>query len=149
MKARVKNLPAIPVLISLALGGTVPLSAQAVQYNSMGKRDPFLNLLQVTQRPEPPRFPAPPPLEQRPPGLAGLLIAEVTVTGIAQGVGSRIALLKGIDGATYFAKEGTKLFDGYVESISTDAVIFVREQVDTRGRKKVTKVHKELQIENR
>ncbi|GAB4233963.1 MAG: hypothetical protein Kow00109_06840 [Acidobacteriota bacterium] len=149
MRSRVSKLSACAVLFSLAVGGTAPLWGQAVKYDSMGKRDPFLNLLQVTQRPEPPRFPAPPPLEQRPPGLAGLLIAEVTVTGIAQGVGSRIALLKGIDGATYFAKEGTKLFDGYVESISTDAVVFVREQVDTRGRKKVTKVHKELQIENR
>jgi hypothetical protein len=81
--------------------------------------------------------------------LAGLLIAEVTVIGMAQGVGSRIALLKGIDGATYFAKEGTKLFDGYIETITADEVVFVREQVDTRGQKKITNVHKELQMENR
>lgn len=146
IKAWTQTGTATAVILCLSVG---PLFAQGVRYDSQGKRDPFLNLLQVSTRPEPPRFPAPPPLEQRPPGLAGLLIAEVTVIGMAQGVGSRIALLKGIDGATYFAKEGTKLFDGYIETITADEVVFVREQVDTRGQKKITNVHKELQMENR
>ena len=145
----------VPHVILAALLGLLVFSltggaaAQGIQYDNQGKRDPFLNLLQINQKPEPARIVGPPPLDQRPPGLAGLLVAEVSLTGVAAGSGSVIALLKGIDGVSYFAREGTKLFDGYVESVSEEEIVFVREQVDTRGNKRVTRVRKQIQTEER
>lgn len=123
--------------------------AQGVAYDSQGKRDPFLNLQATTTRPPAPRIPAPPPLDQRPPGLAGLLIAEVTVVGTARGSGTEIVMLKGIDEITYFARGSTKLFDGYVEKVTEDEVVFVRVQVDTAGSEKTTRVTKRTQTEER
>jgi hypothetical protein len=76
-------------------------------------------------------------------------VAEVTVTGVAKGPTSQIAVLRGIDDISYFAKEGTKLFDGYIEGIQGETVIFVREQVDTRGNKKITRITKQMQTEDR
>ena len=71
-----------------------------------------------------------PPLSQRPPGLAGLLIAEVTVSGTAGNRNTHLVILKGIDGETYIANEGTKLYDGYVRSISSIEVVFVRKGLE-------------------
>lgn len=121
--------------------------AQAQQYDSKGKRDPFVSLRNL-QQDEAPRILEPPPLEKRPPGLSGLLISEVNVTGMAANNTARIVILKGTDSFTYFAREGSKLFDGYLAEISTDRVTFVRELVDTRGNKKTTRVVKRLYTED-
>jgi hypothetical protein len=123
--------------------------AQGVAYDAQGKPDPFVNLRLLHRRPEPPRFLAPPALDERPPGLAGLLVGEVTVTGTAQGPQSTLVILRGIDDISYFAREGSKLFDGFIEEVSGDEVVFVREQVDTRGNKRVTRVKKRMQTEDR
>ena len=134
-------------LLCLAIGGTA--FAQGIKFESLGKRDPFQSLLSVTKRPEPAKVLAPPPLEKRPPGLAGLLVSEVTLTGTAKSPGSHIAILHGIDNTSYFAREGTKLYNGYVEKITDDEVVFVREQVDTEGKKTISRVTKQIQTENR
>jgi hypothetical protein len=138
----------MPALVLMMTSVAVCL-AQGVDYDSQGKRDPFLNLLNVTKRAEPARVLAPPPLNERPPGLAGLLISEVTLTGTAQTGDSQIVILRGIDDMSYFAKEQSKLFDGYIESVTRDQVVFLREQVDTRGQKRTSKVTKQLQVEDR
>lgn len=141
-----KTVPALTVsLLCLALCSTA--FAQGIQFDSQGKRDPFESLLSAKKRPEPVRVLAPPPLEQRPPGLAGLLVSEVTLTGTAESPGSHIAILRGIDNTSYFAREGTKLYNGYVEKITDDEVVFVREQVDTQGKKTISRVTKQIQTE--
>jgi hypothetical protein len=113
-------------------------------YNSQGKRDPFAPLIakqaeRVVQ--------GPPPLEKRPPGLAGLLISEVTVAGTAGNPHERIVILKGIDKYTYLARNGSKLFDGVLTEITSQEVTFSREVVDVRGNKHVSKVVKRLYTE--
>ena len=140
---------ALAALTTVLLWSCSGIVAQGIKYNNDGKRDPFVSLMKVGKRVEPPRVLAPPPLDQRPPGLAGLLVAEVTVTGVAKGPTSQIAVLRGIDDVSYFAKEGTKLFDGYIEGIQGETVIFVREQVDTQGNKKITRITKQMQTEDR
>lgn len=137
------------VLLGIAWLWTGHAAGQTVLYDSHGKRDPFLDLKSTSTRPQPPRVPAPPPLEKRPPGLAGLLIAEVTVTGTASGSGTQIVILKGIDEVSYFAREGTKLFDGFLETIAGDEVVFVQIQTDTRGTERKAKVTKRTQTEER
>jgi Tfp pilus assembly protein PilP len=143
-----KPMPALATsLLCLILCGTA--FAQGIKYDSHGKRDPFQSLLNSVKRPEPAKVLAPPPLEKRPPGLAGLLVSEVTLTGTAKSPGSHIAILRGIDNVSYFAREGTKLYNGYVEKITDADVVFVREQVDTTGKKTISRVTKQIQTENR
>ena len=149
MNQRLANPIALATVASVLLLGSSGIFAQGIKYDNEGKRDPFMSLLKVAKRTEPAKILAPPPLDQRPPGLAGLLVAEVTVTGVAKGPNAQMAVLRGIDDISYFAKEGTKLFDGYIEAIHGDTVIFVREQVDTRGNKKITRITKQMQTEDR
>lgn len=133
------------MLLSLA-GASHWVRAQ--DYNSKGKRDPFLNL--GLRKEEAPKVaePAPPPLQQRPAGLAGLLVSEVSVAGTASNKSTKIVILKGADNFTYFARVGSKLYDGYLEDISGDQVTFVREVVDAQGHKRITRVVKRLYTED-
>ncbi|MBI4446144.1 MAG: hypothetical protein HY645_09550 [Acidobacteria bacterium] len=134
----------IVALISflLASGSTL-----AQEYNPKGKRDPFLNLHEITRQ-ETPRIVEPPPLEKRPTGLNGLLISEVAVSGLASNSAATLVILKGLDKFTYFARVGTKLYDGYLESISPTRVVFIREVSDTRGNKQRSRVIKRLYSED-
>lgn len=88
-------------LVALFLQTAVHLQGQ--QFRSLGKRDPFLNLTRVMQKEEPTLVT--PPLAQRPPGLPGLLVSEVIVTGMAVGEVSKVVLLRGVDNFTYLAHE--------------------------------------------
>jgi hypothetical protein len=91
----------------------------------------------------------PPSLDKRPPGLPGLMISEVTVTGVAGTQQERVAILKGIDNASYLARKGSKLYDGYLSVISPEEVVFVREMIDEHGAKKTVKVVKRLYTEDK
>jgi hypothetical protein len=146
MRVRTTAVSLITLCGSILMMGQGVLLAQ--EYNSRGKRDPFVSLLNVSQE-ETVRIVPPPPLDQRPPGLPGLLVSEVTVAGIAAGPGSQLVVLKGIDGASYLSREGTKLFDGFLEEVSADRVVFIQEQEDTRGQKRSTRIVKKLYSEER
>src|SRR4030042_1700983 len=80
-------------------------------YNSQGKRDPFDGPKSDTIANT---IYTPPSLDKRPPGLPGLLIAEVTVTGVAGSQQENVAILKGIDNMSYLARKGSKLYDGFL-----------------------------------
>jgi len=142
-------------LLSLILATSIFLSlsavahGQGIKYDSLAKRDPFISLMKKEEKSDAAEMVLPPPLESRPPGLAGLLISEVTVSGMATGAAREMVILRGIDESTYFASEGTKLFDGYLEKVTGDQVMFKREQVDTRGKKRVSSVVKRIQTEDR
>jgi hypothetical protein len=137
----------VMILLLILVLFMVTVCAQ-VRFDPQGKRDPFVSLLKKEKVIEVAQILPPPPLEERPPGLAGLLISEVTVTGTASSSETQMAILLGIDGMTYFAQEGTKLFDGYLERISPEEVIFLHQQEDTRGKKRVSKVTKRIQTED-
>jgi len=115
-------------------------------YNSQGKRDPFDSPKSDTIANT---IYTPPSLDKRPPGLPGLLIAEVTVTGVAGTQQERVVILKGIDNASYLARKGSKLYDGYLLSISPEEVVFVREMIDEHGAKKTVRVVKRLYTEDK
>ena len=133
-------------LIVLGALLAVAAGAMAQDYDRKGKRDPFVNPLQANQKLAP-RILPPPPFAQRPPGLSGLLISEVTVVGTAASDVRRIAILRGTDKFTYIAREGTRLFDGFLETITSDEVTFIREVFDTAGNKTTSKVLKRYYTE--
>ena len=123
----------------------LPLELLAQVYNPRGKRDPFINLQEIFRQQQPQVFiPELPPLSERPLGLVGLAISEVTVTGVAIGEGRRVVILKGVDGFTYLAREENKLFDGYVFEISEEEVVFIQEVLDPRGGRETLRVVKRL-----
>ncbi len=105
-------------LIALVCSLGLPLELLAQVYNPRGKRDPFIDLQDLFRQQQPQVFiPELPPLSERPLGLVGMAISEVTVTGVAVGEGNRVVILKGVDGFTYLAREENKLFDGYIFEI--------------------------------
>lgn len=134
------------VFLLLLLGSSGTMSAE--DYIAGGKRDPFRSLLKLKSI-APVEVVQPPPLAQRPPGLAGLLISEVTVTGTASNNTKNLVILRGIDEASYIAGADSKLFDGFLKEITEDQVVFVREVVDTRGNRKKSEVIKHLYTEDR
>jgi len=123
----------------------LPLELLAQVYNPRGKRDPFVNLQELFRQEQPQVFiPELPPLSERPLGLVGLAISEVTVTGVAVGEGNRVVILRGVDGFTYLAREENKLFDGYIMDISEEEVVFIQEVLDPRGTRDTLRVVKRL-----
>ncbi len=123
----------------------LPLELVAQVYNPRGRRDPFINLQELFRQEQPRVFiPELPPLSERPLGLVGLAISEVTVTGVAVAEDNRVVILRGIDGFTYMAREENKLFDGYVFEISHEEVVFIQEVLDPRGGRETLRVVKRL-----
>ena len=132
-------------LIVLVCSLGLPLELVAQVYNPRGKRDPFINLQELFRQEQPRVFiPELPPLSERPLGLVGLAISEVTVTGVAVAEDNRVVILRGIDGFTYMAREENKLFDGYVFEISEEEVVFIQEVLDPRGGRETLRVVKRL-----
>ncbi|MCH8321195.1 MAG: hypothetical protein IH790_09595 [Acidobacteria bacterium] len=123
----------------------LPLELLAQVYNPRGKRDPFIDLQELFRQEQPRVFiPELPPLSERPLGLVGLAISEVTVTGVAMAEDNRVVILKGVDSFTYLAREENKLFDGYVFEISNEEVVFIQEVLDPRGSRETLRVVKRL-----
>jgi hypothetical protein len=132
-------------LVGLVCSLGLPLELFAQVYNPRGKRDPFINLQEIFRQEQPQVFiPELPPLSERPLGLVGLAISEVTVTGVAVGEGRRVVILRGVDDFTYLAREENKLFDGYVFEISEEELVFIQEVLDPRGGRETLRVVKRL-----
>lgn len=102
------------------------------------KRDPFKNLLAKGGEggeggPE------------RPPGKRGLVIAELVVNGIVATPTENIAVVSmpGRNRA-YFLRQRDELFNGYVERITGDGVVFKEQSTDAFGRVFEKEVVKEI-----
>ena len=91
-------------------------------YDPEGRRDPFLSLL---GRGNDPRTSG-----ARPPGVAGMLIGDVTVKGILRDRSGFVAMIQSADSKTYIVRTGDRLFDGTVKSILQDKVIFSQDVND-------------------
>ena len=93
--------------------------ARVWAYDPEGRRDPFVSLLDREIDPR--------PSGERPGGLAGLRVSEVSLRGLVSAEGQHLAVLEGPDRKTYILRGGEKLFDGFVKLISADWVVFVVE----------------------
>lgn len=89
-------------------------------YSPQGRRDPFVSWLR----------PVGPGQSDKPkrPGLAGMLINEVSLKGIVKDAKGYTAMLLGPDGKSYFAKSGESLYDGEIIGIDGNSVTF-RQQI--------------------
>jgi hypothetical protein len=99
------------------------LAGRQFSYDPGGRRDPFRSLFdEVAMRKSGPR----------PRGAAGMLVAELDLTGIVRDSrGGNIAVVTGTDNKGYFLHVGDDVYDGSVIAIdpAVGAVTF-RQQVD-------------------
>jgi type IV pilus assembly protein PilP len=152
-------------IAAIALGTAPPLSAQAPQpkgnpppvaapappqgqpqpaspapggfaYDPQGRRDPFVSLL---LRGNDPRATV-----NRPPGLPGVLIGELTVKGIVRDRSGFIAMVQAPDNKTYIVRPGEKLMDGSVKSITPDTVVFSQDVSDPLSPVKQREIRKSV-----
>lgn len=102
-------------------------------YDAKGRRDPFRSLVSG-------------PVDERlrPPGLAGMLIQEVSLRGIVKTGSGFIAMIQGTDNKSYFARVGERLYDGSIDFIVQDKVVFRQEINDPLRIEKFQKVEKSL-----
>jgi hypothetical protein len=105
------------------------------RYESRGRRDPFISLALGVDVLSP---------DVRPPGLAGMLIQEVSLRGIVKTVDGYIALIQGTDNKSYFARSGERLYDGNIQSIDDARVVFRQEINDPLRIEKFQTVDKTL-----
>jgi glucose/arabinose dehydrogenase len=119
---------------------TAPVSAQKPSAGTeqttpppAAHRDPFLSLLAMRK--------AGPPL---PPGKAGLVIAQIRVDGIVKSQTGMIAVVSNPQQRVYFVREGDRLYDGEVEKISLEGVIFRESSKDAFGKPVEREVSKRL-----
>jgi Tfp pilus assembly protein PilP len=110
--------------------------AEAYSYNTEGRRDPFVSLL---QRGFDLRGPA-----NRPEGLAGLLIGEIMIKGIVKTPRGFVAMLQAPDSKTFIVHANERLFDGTIKAITDDAVVFSQEVNDPLSLVKQREVRKPL-----
>jgi len=105
------------------------------RYESRGRRDPFVSLALGIDVLSP---------DVRPPGLAGMLIQEVSLRGIVKTVDGYIAMIQGTDNKSYFARHGERLYDGNIQSIDDARVVFRQEINDPLRIEKFQTVEKTL-----
>jgi hypothetical protein len=88
-------------------------------YESAGRRDPFVSLV---------RRGADTGASNRPKGLPGLPIGEITVKGIVRDRSGFIAMVQGPDTKqTFIIRSGERLMDGTVKAITADGVVFSQD----------------------
>ena len=105
-------------------------------YVAAGRRDPFASLLvQIGALMAP---------SVRPAGVAGLLVSEAELKGIAAASGRWHAMVIGANQRAYFIEVGTQLYDGHVVDIRAGEVIFEQVVSDTSGARRTREVTKRL-----
>lgn len=118
----------VPEGIELVEGGDY-------RYDSRGRRDPFVSLALGLNILAP---------EVRPPGLSGMLIQEVSLHGIVKTSEGFIAMIQGTDNKSYFARAGERLYDGTIDSIDSEKVVFLQEINDPLRIEKFHRIEKSL-----
>lgn len=106
-------------------------------YDPGDRRDPFKSLLSQQQ--------VDLPRGQRPEGIPGLLIDEITLTGVIQTAQGFIAQVQAADKEkSFLLKVGDQLYDGDVVSISKGEVVFKKIVNDPTRLKPFMEVVKKL-----
>jgi hypothetical protein len=107
-------------------------------YDPAGRRDPFRSLIDNLPGEEPPDA------AERPPGLPGMLVEELTLQGIIQTPGGILAFVQGRDNLSYIIRPGTKLYNGEVLEIQPRKVIFRQQTNDPKQLKPYQDIVREI-----
>jgi Tfp pilus assembly protein PilP len=126
-----------------AQGGTPPSASPSepvtgYSYDPAGRRDPFISL--VRRGNEGARNES----GERPAGLGGIAVSELTLRGTMQAREGFVALVQGPDQKTYIVKPGDRLFDGTIRAITSNAMVLMQEVNDPLSLDKQREVRKVL-----
>ena len=105
-------------------------------YDPQGRRDPF-----VDPRPSGDGDPG---VVDRPRGLAGVRVAELTLRGLVLAGGRRLGVLEAPGGRTYVVRGGERLLDGVVRVVTRETVVFEEAARDAAARGAGREVRKVL-----
>jgi Tfp pilus assembly protein PilP len=134
---------AAPAPATATPAGAVPvtpaLQAQGFSYNPEGRRDPFVNMLRRGSGMDTSSSSGP-----RPAGLKGLATGEVTLKGTMASQGAYVGILQGSDARTYVVRQGERLFDGTIRSITADALVILQQVNDPLTKETNREVRKVL-----
>jgi hypothetical protein len=128
---KAKTSPAAPMKAGSAVASKPAGQAPAA---ATGHRDPFESLLNVSKEKG----------ANLPPGKAGLVIASIRVDGAIKSQSGMIAVVSNPEQRTYFVREGDRLYDGEVEKINLDGVVFRESTKDAFGKPVEREVTKRL-----
>jgi Tfp pilus assembly protein PilP len=132
--------PGLSEISELLQGEDAVLSGEGVTYDPEERRDPFKSLLVANEQTEQKRV--------RPPGIPGLMIDELQITGIFRKAGGFLAQVQSANKErSYLLKPGDQLFDGDVVSISPNQVVFKQIVQDPTALKPFREVVKTLRPE--
>jgi type IV pilus assembly protein PilP len=124
-----------PAAAAPTQSSAAPAAPQSYSYDPQGRRDPFQSLLA--------RGADPKSVANRPSGVPGLLISEVTVKGIVRDRSGFIAMIQGPDSnKTFTVRTGERLMDGSVKAITADGVVFSQDVNDPLSMVKQKEVRK-------
>ena len=91
-------------------------------YNPEGRRDPFVSVIEEFWYKK---------KGPRPKGIAGMLISEIDLVGIAKDPAGNIAFFHGSDNKGYFLRAGDEVYDGKLMKIDEAAgTATFRQQMD-------------------
>ena len=110
-------------------------------YDPQGRRDPFLSLRGTGTNMS--------STQNRPPGLAGVTVSELTLRGIVRSGNEFVALATSPDGRTFQLRRNDRLYDGAVKQIVLDAVVFVQEVNDPLSLVKQREIRKTMKTGDR
>jgi Tfp pilus assembly protein PilP len=113
-------------------------SVTGYTYDPAGRRDPFISLVRRGNEN------ASNETGERPAGLAGIGVGELTLKGTMQAREGYVALVHGPDLKTYIVKPGDKLFDGTIRAITSNAMVLMQDINDPLSLDKQREVRKVL-----
>jgi Tfp pilus assembly protein PilP len=100
--------------------------AQTAKVSAPTRRDPFEPLVSRQRGTAIP--------ENLPPGPAGLVVASLRVDGVVRSPSGMLAVVTSPQNRVYFVREGQRLYDGAVERINMDSVVFRESGRDPFGK---------------
>jgi Tfp pilus assembly protein PilP len=112
----------------------------AYQYEVGGRRDPFRSLL-VRNTSERTRL--------RPPGLAGVMVEEIDLQGTIRTKSGWMAFVRSADNRSYVLRKGQVLFDGEVEEVNANEVVFRQNINDPTNPKPFREVTKTMGLQRK
>jgi Tfp pilus assembly protein PilP len=115
---------------------TPPPAPENYTYQSEGRRDPFLNLLNTGGDAR--------VASRKGEGPSGLSVSDIAVRGVLQSRGSLVAMISGPDNKTYLVHQGDKFLDGTIKTVTPQGLIIVQEVNDPLSLVKQREIRKFL-----
>jgi type IV pilus assembly protein PilP len=110
--------------------------AETYSYQPEGRRDPFVSLAGTGSEPH--------VTSKHGEGAAGMTLGEISVRGVVQSRGELVAMIQGPDNKTYVVRQGDKLADGTIKTITPQGLVVIQEVNDPLSLVKQREVRKLL-----